>query len=446
MFWRHKTRKSHIWLTADERGDERESGDLFEEADTQTDAQTASAILPATRELQMQSGDLPHIRESFESEQIVGRQSAAERNDSYIPMQSEWNAWAETENASAEQQTKQNMFDERATQEQPSSENAENTENVGNAPNVVELFPEEEHEARDEKKHKYLIRRIWAAALALMIIATLAFGFFMFRVNVIEVSGNQTIPTQTIIETTGIEYGAHLLLLSCSAGESRLYENPYIAKAEITCLYPDTVSIRVSERHEAAVIIGLNTAAIIDEDGYVLSISERNSYPELLKIYGAGASGYQVNGHIGDLADYSSRALSLLIAAVKSSGIQSMIESADISNSLNLTMLTRSGITVNMGQAEDLEIKMHKLAIVLPEVEKMGYTDGTILVYSHGSPVYTPFVTPDLESEEEADDENEYTYVPSDTGSTPAPDASVDPSPGITPTPQISPGDSDSAE
>ncbi len=316
-----------------------------------------------------------------------------------------------------------------------------------NADNVLELFPEEE-QGGERKARAPLIKYFWACALGVLIVGTFVFCFFMFRVANIEVSGNESIPSQTIIQMAGVEYGAHMLTLARSAGIERLCKNPYIAKADIRRVYPDGVKISIVERREAAAIISLGAVAIIDADGYVLSISQRDSYPELLKIYGAGASGYQVNGHIGDIADYSSRALSALIEAVKQSGIQPMIESADISNALNVTMQTRSGVSVNLGQAEDLENKLRKLAIVLPEVEKMGYTDGTISVYSHGAPVYSPYVPP-AEKVEEETDENEYTYVPSDTGSTPAPEDKTEeaqtsaPAEAPTPSPRagISPGE-----
>ncbi len=300
------------------------------------------------------------------------------------------------------------------TAENTAGDAAPPLENATDGDGVVELFPSKEESEEDEKQ-KYLYRRIGVCALAVMIIGFAVFCALMFRVAEIEVSGNEDIPSQLIIQTAGIEYGAHLLLLPVSTGEEKLRANPYIAEADIKREYPDRVKITIVERQEAAAIIGLSAVAIIDADGYVLSIGEREDYTELLKIYGAGASGYQVNGHIGDVADYSSRALSLVIAAVKESGLQQMIESADISNALSMTMITKSGITVNLGQAEDLADKLNKLAIVLPEVEKMGYTDGTISVYSHGAPVYSPYVAPVIAVAEEGDDgENEYTYVPSD--------------------------------
>ena len=119
-----------------------------------------------------------------------------------------------------------------------------------------------------------------------------------------------------------------------------------------------------------------------------------------------------MNGRIADQSDYASRVLSMLIDTVRESGLQEQIESADISNPLSLSMLTRSGITVNMGQAEDLDIKLQKLAVVLPEVEGMGYTDGTISLYRDSDPVYSPYVPPVLETEE--DGENESTHIPSE--------------------------------
>lgn len=275
-----------------------------------------------------------------------------------------------------------------------------------------------------EKKtsvHSRRERRIWALILTLLILAFGVFAFISLRVGKIEVYGNEQLSKETIVQAAGIENGESMFFIRRHSYEDKLCEHPYIAEAQVELEFPDTVNITVGERKEAAVIMGLGSMAVIDADGYVLSIGQRASFEGLVKIYGVGAAGYQVNGHIGDMDDYASHALTALIAAIKESQVQDVIESVDLSNTLSVTMLAKSGVTVNLGTAEDLKVKLQKLAVVMPELEQRGYSDGTLYVYTHGSPIYSPpYVPVPIEDtgEETGDGEGggdtEYTYVPSD--------------------------------
>lgn len=281
---------------------------------------------------------------------------------------------------------------------------------------------------RDPKRE----RRIWTVIMSLLVLAFVIFAFISLRVGKIDVYGNDQLPRELIVQNAGIEYGASMFFVRRHSHEDKLCEHPYIAEAEIKLVFPDTVNITVKERKEAAVIMGLSSTAVVDEDGYVLSIGQRASYEGLIKIYGVGAAGYQVNGHIGDMDDYSSHALTSLIAAIKESHVQDIIASVDLSNTLSVSMMTKDGFAVNLGTAEDLKAKLETLAILAPEMNKLGYTDGTLFIYTHGAPIYSPPSTPEASMPEDGEDgeteDDEYTYVPSDKAdNTPSPSASPEP-------------------
>ncbi|MEI3424773.1 MAG: hypothetical protein V8Q85_06890 [Christensenellales bacterium] len=43
-------------------------------------------------------------------------------------------------------------------------------------------------------------------------------------------------------------------------------------------MYPDKLVVHLTEREETAVIVGMNAQAVIDGEGYVLSIGTRAGY------------------------------------------------------------------------------------------------------------------------------------------------------------------------
>ena len=64
-----------------------------------------------------------------------------------------------------------------------------------------------------------------------------------------------------------------------------------MASAVVTRVYPDKLVVNITEREEAAVLVGMNVQAVIDKDGYVLYIGARADYTGLIKITGMVCSG-----------------------------------------------------------------------------------------------------------------------------------------------------------
>ena len=219
-------------------------------------------------------------------------------------------------------------------------------------------------------------------------------------------------------------------LAKLGAAKAAVEADPYIESLEITRVYPDRLVLRVTERVEKAVILGLNTHAVIDGEGYVLSIGTRASYEGLLKVYGTGAGGYHVNQRLGEESDFHSRTLVTLLAALEQAELMDVVETLDISNPLSVTMTTFDGLTVHLGQPDNAEEKLNNFRIVLPKLIEAGYNkSGTLDLSARGSPVYSP---PDFSTAHPGDPEGS-----PEPGQTPDPDAT--PGPNASPRPGVSP-------
>ena len=188
--------------------------------------------------------------------------------------------------------------------------------------------------------------------------------------------------------------------------------------------------LRVTERKEKAVILGMNTHAVIDGEGYVLSIGTRASYEGLLKVYGTGAGGYHVNQRLGEESDFHSRTLVTLLAALENAELLNVVETLDISNPLSITMTTFDGLAVQLGQPDNAEEKLNNFRMVLPALIENDYNkSGTLDLSAKGSPVYSP---PDSGASAPIDPQNS-----PEPGQTPEPDGT--PEPDETPVPSASP-------
>ena len=230
-------------------------------------------------------------------------------------------------------------------------------------------------------------KAVVASAVVLMF-SILLILYYWLLIDRIEVSGNVTLERAEILTTAGINIGEHILLVNTGEAQRRLMENPMIRSARVHRVYPDKLAIDIEERTPLAAIAGGGSYAIIDEEGYVLSIQPDPG--DLLEVYGMGSTGFQLSEKLGDSEDFNSAILLQMIQALYKSGVIEDMVSLDITQPLSVNLISREGYTIHVGQAEDLEEKLVNLALVLQHVKALGYTGGTIDLAVRGDPVYTP--------------------------------------------------------
>ncbi|MBP5416042.1 MAG: FtsQ-type POTRA domain-containing protein [Clostridiales bacterium] len=152
----------------------------------------------------------------------------------------------------------------------------------------------EKHEKEEKKPASSFgkaIRKIsikkWLLLILLLLIFILAMLFLFhknFRVQNIQVSGNQRFSEEQILEMSGIKEGDHLYsriggswkeILKLQYGKVRnriIHSDPYIADAKVYPHYPGEVYIEVTERRKVAYVAIPDGYAIISDDSVVLEI------------------------------------------------------------------------------------------------------------------------------------------------------------------------------
>ena len=249
------------------------------------------------------------------------------------------------------------------------------------------------------------------------ILATLYYWLLIQR---IEVEGNTTIPRADVLSQAGINVGEHILLVNTGEARARLLENPLIQDATIQRVYPDKLRIIIQERQPIAAIAGGGSYAIIDAEGYVISIEK--SPGDLLEVFGMGSTGFQVNQRLGETGDFYSNILISVIEALNQAGIAEDMQSLDMTQPLSVNLESKDGYTIHLGQTEDLLDKLANLPAIIQRLEEMGLQGGTIDLAVQGDPVYSPPATPAPEtSEAPQQDDGEGEEAPQQT---PAPQES----------------------
>ncbi len=272
------------------------------------------------------------------------------------------------------------------------------------------------------------------SAVVLMV-GILLILYYWLLIGRIEVKGNETLERADVLTTAGINVGEHILLVNTGEAQRKLLENPRIKSAKVSRVYPDQLVITLVERQPLAAIAGGGSYAIIDGEGYVLSISpDTQGLPE---VYGMGSSGFQLGERLGDSEDFNSTILLSMIAALEKAGVLSNMAGLDITQPLSVSLTTLDGYTIHVGQTDNLDEKLQNLALVLAKVKALGYAGGVIDLAVQGDPVYTP---PAAEPATTGDPDDGQPGDDPDSGGADDPGASPAPSPSPAASPAQMPG------
>mgnify|MGYP001394857674 FL=1 len=110
---------------------------------------------------------------------------------------------------------------------------------------------------------------------------SLVFQTGIFKVKRIEISGNQQLQEEELLNIVGVPLGSNILALRSWEVEKRLEELPQIKEAKVRKVFPYLLQIEIKERQpEAWVEIG-GRAFCVDEEGVEIPAS---SSTDLVKI------------------------------------------------------------------------------------------------------------------------------------------------------------------
>ena len=96
----------------------------------------------------------------------------------------------------------------------------------------------------------------------------------LFGICNIEIVGNEQVSREQILEMSAIKFGDNIFLCNQIKTKNNLKSNPYVEKIKITRNLPDKIKIEITEKQKAYIIELDTQYAYIDNQGYVLEISD----------------------------------------------------------------------------------------------------------------------------------------------------------------------------
>ena len=211
------------------------------------------------------------------------------------------------------------------------------------------------------------LRRVTVALsiVALVMAAAVATRTPLLDVDRITVRGAQRTSVEEVRRAAGVARGEPLLAVDGGAVARRVERLPWVASARVERAWPSTVEVQVTERVPVAVVqVTDERAAVVDAEGWVVSIEERQAdapaQPEEPLVL-TGIAGRVAEG---ERLDDDARAALAVAAAVAE---RMPGEVASVSTELDATLV--DGGAIRFGSAEDLAAKVTAAKTVLSDVD-----------------------------------------------------------------------------
>ena len=197
----------------------------------------------------------------------------------------------------------------------------------------------------------------------------------IFKINNIQVKGNEKISSSEIISLSTIEKGTNLFKVSKRETVKKIKQNAYIESVTINRKIIDTIEINVKERKVAYMLEYKGSYAYIDNNGYILEISseELEGIPKL-----KGYKTIEENIKLGNRLEAEDidnlKVISKILDVSENYEIKQYISNINMENSSNYILYLKSeNKTVYLGDTANLDIKMLYLqSIIEKEKDKTG--------------------------------------------------------------------------
>ena len=286
------------------------------------------------------------------------------------------------------------------------------------APEVVRLKPaarpdSQEKQPQHKQQHQVVGRFGLAALFALLALLALVvvMGMNIFQIREVQVKGNSTISAQDIIALSGIKLGENIFKVDTAMVKSNIESDSLLELSGIERVFPDKIKIEIRQRIPHGAIAYMGRYVIIDEMGCVLDIKDKlpaGQYPLLTGMdIKRGDKGMPVESH--DQASLD--AMGTVLSSLYKNKALLLIAQIDFKDLLNIRLLTRDGLVIELGKPTDLDAKAVWITSAIPELRQKGYTKGVLYLTSAKGPVYSA-------TQESVDSPADNTANPKDTKNT----------------------------
>lgn len=255
---------------------------------------------------------------------------------------------------------------------------------------------------RKKKRTKKRFVTILVIAVTLFV-----FNLLFFRIKVIEVKGSKNVSDDKIIKCSGVNkgnvmffvlYGDLSKALSFRSGEieDRIRENcPEIDSVSANIKFPNKLVINVKERVPIGYVANANTVLLVDKESIVIDILDKTDALGFPVMKGVSFTNSKVGEKIKIKDDERFLAFRNIVMSIESAdennnmvSLMKRLKTVDVGDINKIFMNLGDGLTVNLGDRNELGYKVNLLQGMLGQI-KHG-EKGTVDFALGKDPVFIP--------------------------------------------------------
>ena len=234
-------------------------------------------------------------------------------------------------------------------------------------------------------------KRLLIAVAAAVLVTAAVFALLgrVFVVRNVAVAGVSDDLRDEVIRASGLEMGGSIRSVDEDSLRRSLESTGRFALDGVEVRYPNTVTLMVRERTRDAMVLSGARLLVMDADGYVIEAVD--TVPEDAGVYITGLEGgaYRIGGRIS-APEEKLAAMKAVLEAIRSQGASGYVSELNLSDVFNLTLTTRSGIRVLLGDANDMGGKILWMCSAVDDLQSRGQAGGTLDVSSGSKADYRP--------------------------------------------------------
>lgn len=265
---------------------------------------------------------------------------------------------------------------------------------------------QEKKPAEKQKKKMQLSTKIWLGVIAFVLFAVLLLLSPIFSVkNIVVETDNLALKNSisaklegaygkngflyVMQNVNGLHNANHLVSLRAKNMEDTItFETPELKNVRVTFSFPNTLTVRFSERTPSYLIFSSGVYVCADEEGFVLSVHTDSNERDLPVVRGIDLPAYKIGQTISTGNEAQMKALNALFneivlcdAKEDDYKLSAHIEIADVSEYNEIWLFVDENFSVNLGNTDNIEYKIPALKQILQAEdmqEKKGLIDFTV--------------------------------------------------------------------
>ena len=233
-------------------------------------------------------------------------------------------------------------------------------------------------------RRRHRRRSLWILPLILVLVILTAILLlrFVFVVRSVEVHGETaSLTRESVVRTARMGFGASIFAVDEEDIRRRIDSTGLLKLEEVEVHLPHTVVITVRPRSRDAMLLHMGKIRVLDEDAFV--IESLDEVPDMDLIYVSGlhiqnyTTGEQLRADEDQLEAYCAA-----VQAIKEHAAGVYVSELILSNPGEISIITRTGITVELGNARNMSDKIAWMKSAVADLESRGETGGTLDVRS----------------------------------------------------------------